>query len=139
VYVTSSPEGLPATIYPFDYTPKFKREANAEGHTNVVPPMVTVTAPNYPTSTFQLPAEVPKMIVTMKPGELHGGKNVITIEARDAATGKPVEARVMSGSDPIGDTNTPITLDLNRKGQHPEIWVTSLFNLYSDAVIAKAR
>ena len=139
VYASANPEGLPASIYAFDYTPKFKREPNAEGHTNVVPPMVTVTAPNYPTSTFQLPAEVPKMTVTMKPGELHGGKNVITIEARDAATGKLVEARVMSDSDPIGDTNMPITLQLNRKGQHPEIWVTSLFNLYSDVVVAKAR
>jgi hypothetical protein len=139
VYASANPEGLPATIYPFNYTPKFKRVANAEGHTDLVPPTVTVTAPNYPTTTFQLPAEVPKMIVTMKPPELHRGKNVITIEARDAATGKPVEARVMSGSDPIGDTNLPITLQLNRKGQHPEIWVTSLFNLYSDVIVAKAK
>ena len=139
VYATSNPEGLPATIYAFDYTPKFKRVANAEGHTDLVPPTVTVTAPGYPTTTFQLPATVPKMTVVMKPSELHGGKNVITIEASDAATGKPVEARVMSGSDPIGDTNLPITLQLNRKGQHPEIWVTSLFNLYSDVVVAKAR
>jgi hypothetical protein len=79
------------------------------------------------------------MTVAMKPNALHGGKNVITIDARDAATGKPVEARVMSGGDPIGDTNIPITLQVNRKGQHPEIWVTSLFNLYSDVVVAKAR
>jgi hypothetical protein len=139
IYAPSNPEGLPATNYAFDYTPKFKRVANAEGHTDVVPPTVTVTAPNYPTTTFQLPAQVPKMTVVMKPSALRGGKNVITIEARDAATGKPVEARVMSGSDPIGDTNLPITLQLNRKGQHPEIWVTSLFNLYSDVVVAKAR
>jgi hypothetical protein len=139
IYATSNPEGLPATIYAFDYTPKFKRVPNAEGHSDVVPPTVTVTAPNYPPTTFQLPAQVPKMIVTMKPPELHRGKNVITIEARDAATGKPVEARVMSGSDPIGDTNMPITLQLNRKGQHPEIWVTSLFNLYSDVIVAKAK
>ena len=139
LYAPSNPEGLPATIYPFDYTPKFKRVQNAEGHTDLVPPTVTVTAPNYPTISFPLPAAVPKMIVTMKPAELRGGKNVITIEARDAATGKPVEARVMSGGDPIGSTNTPITLQLNRKGQHPEIWLTSEFNLYSDVVVAKAR
>jgi len=139
VYAPSNPEGLPATIYPFDYTPKFKREPNAVGHTNVVPATVTVTAPNYPTSTFQLPADVPKMIVTMKPNALHGGKNIITIEARDAKTGKPVEARVMLGGDVIGETNTPITLQLNRKAQHPEIWITSLFNIYSDSVVAKAR
>ena len=139
IYATGNPEGLPATIYAFDYTPKFKRVANAEGHTDVVPPIVTVTAPNYPTSTFQLPAQVPKMIVTMKPSALHGRKNVITIEARDAVTGKPVEARVMSGNDPIGETNVPITLELNRQGTHPEIWVTSLVNLYSDVVVAKAQ
>jgi hypothetical protein len=139
IYAPANPEGLPATIYPFDYTPKFKRVPNADGHTDVVPPTVTVTAPNYPTTTFQLAAEVPKMTATMNPGELHGGKNVITIEARDATTGKPVEARVMLGGDPIGDTNLPITLNLNRKGEHAEIWITSLFNKYSDMVIAKAR
>jgi hypothetical protein len=139
VYASANPEGLPATIYPFDYTPKFKRVPNGDGHTDVVPPTMTVTAPNYPTSTFQLAAEVPRMIVTMKPNALHGGKNVITIEARDLTTGKPVEARVMSGDDVIGETNVPITLNLNRKGQHQEIWVTSLFDKYNDMVVAKAN
>jgi hypothetical protein len=139
VWASSNPEGVPATLYPFDYTLKFNRRPNADGHTDVVPPMVTVTAPTYPTSTFPLPVEVPKMIVTMQPAELHGGKNVITIEAKDAKTGKPVELRVMSGSDPIGESNAPITLQLNRRGEHPEIWVTSLFNTYSDVVVAKAR
>src|SRR5260370_33497987 len=90
LYAPSNPEGLPATIYPFDYTPKFKRVPNADGHTDVVPPTVTVTAPNYPTSTLQLPAEVPKMIVTMKRNQLHGGRNVLTIDTHDASTGKPV-------------------------------------------------
>src|SRR4029077_6707790 len=28
VYAVANPEGLPATIYPFDYTPKFKRVTN---------------------------------------------------------------------------------------------------------------
>jgi hypothetical protein len=90
---------VPATIYPFDYKPKFKRVPNAAGHTDLLPATVTVTAPNYPESKFVLNAEVPKMTVTMTPAKLRGGKNVITVEAKDVGTGKPVEARVMSGAD----------------------------------------
>ena len=131
VYAPASPEGLPATIYPFDYTPKFKRVPNAAGHTDVVPPTVTVTAPYYPDQKFQLAAEVPKLIANMR-----REKNTITIEAKDATTGKPVEMRVMSGGDPIGETNKPIAL---RKSQRGEIWLTSMFDMYSDVVVAKAR
>ena len=140
VYASANPQGLPATIYPFDYTVKFKRVPNAEGHSDVVPPMITVTAPGYPETKFPLAAEVPKMNVVMKPppDRLRRGKNVVTVEARDTVTGKPVEARVMFGDDVAGETNKPITLDVAR-GKRPEIWVTSLFNAYSDVVVAKAR
>jgi hypothetical protein len=138
IYVPANPQGLPATIYPFDYTVKFKRVPNAEGHSDVVPPMVTVTSTGYPETRFPLAAEVPKMNVVMKPSadQLRRGKNVVTVEARDAVTGKPVEARVMSGDDIAGDTNKPITLDVPR-GKRPEIWVTSLFDTYSDVVVAE--
>jgi len=140
IYAPANPQGLPATIYPFDYSVKFKRVPNAEGHTNVVPPMVTVTASGYPETQFRLAAEVPKMNVSMKPAadQLRRGKNVVTVEARDAVTGKPVEARVMFGDDVVGDTNKPFTLEVKR-GKRPEIWVTSLFNAYSDVVVARAR
>jgi hypothetical protein len=128
VYASANPEGLPATVYPFDYTPTFKRVPNAEGHTDLVPPTVTVTAPYYPTSSFPLKAEVPKAIVELK----REGRNKIIVEAKDATTGKPVEMRVMMGDDAIGDTNKPIELKRGQKGQ---IWVTSLFNMYSDQVV----
>ncbi len=139
IYAKANPAGLPATIYPFDYTVKFKRVPNADGHNDVVPPMVTVSAASYPASTFRLPAEVPKMMVEMKPSpdRLRRGKNVVTVQARDATTGKPVEARVMFGDDVAGDTNKPIILEVKR-GPRPEIWLTSLFDQYSDVVVAKA-
>ncbi len=150
VLAPANPFGSPASFYPFDYKLRYNRVPNADGHTDVVPPMITVTAPAYPTGAsgpsypvtkFRLPAEVPKMIVEMEPApdQLRRGKNVVTIHAHDAATGKPVEARVMLGDEAVGDTNQPITLELPRKGRHAEIWVTSLFDKYSDVVIAKAR
>jgi hypothetical protein len=140
IYAPASPAGKPATTYPFDYAPKFKRVPNADGHTDLTPPTVTVTAAGYPQIKFPLAAEVPKMMVEMKPpaNALRRGKNTITIEAHDAATGKPVEARVMLGDETIGETNAPITLELTGKGERPEIWVTSLFDKYSDAVVVKA-
>ena len=139
VYATANPAGLPATVYPFDYTVRYKRVPNAEGHRDVVAPIMTATAEGYPTVKFPLAAEIPKMIVEMKPppDKLHRGKNTFAIEAHDATTGKPVEARVMMGDDPIGETNAPITVELNRKLEHPEIWVTSLFDRYSDVVVAR--
>lgn len=141
VYAPANPAGRPATTYPFDYELKFKRVPNADGHTDVMPPTVTVTAPGYPEIKFPLAVEVPKMIVEMKPKAeaLRRGKNNITIEARDAASGKPVEARVMLGDEAIGETNAPITLELKGKGEHPEIWVTSLFDKYSDVVVTTSR
>jgi hypothetical protein len=140
IYAPANPAGLPATIYPFDYTVKFKRVPNADGHSDIIPPMVTAAATGYPETIFRLSAEVPKMSVVMKPpaDQLHRGKNMVIVEARDGVTGKPVEARVMFGDDIAGDTNKPISLDVAR-GKRPEIWVTSLFNTYSDVVVAKAR
>lgn len=138
VYAPSNPDGLPATQYPFDYQVKFKRIQNAQGHTDLVPPSITMTAEGYAPVTFPLAAEIPKMAVKMTPARLRAGKNVVTIEAHDAKTGKPVEARVMFGDDIAGDTNKPITLEVPR-GKTPEIWVTSLFNTYSDTVVAPAK
>ncbi|HEX9407428.1 MAG TPA: hypothetical protein VF975_08935 [Thermoanaerobaculia bacterium] len=140
VYAPANPVGLPATGYPFDYSVKFKRVQNAGGHSDIVPPMVTATAEGYPTWQFRLAAEVPQMTVSMSPPaeRLRRGKNVVTIEAHDAKSGKPVEARVMFGDDVVGTTNQSITLEVPR-GKRPEIWVTSLFNTYSDTVVVKAQ
>jgi hypothetical protein len=139
VYAPANPVGLPATGYPFDYKVKFTRVPNAQGHTDLVPPNVTATAEGFDPVTFPLAAEVPKAIVSMKPAadQLHSGDNTVTVEAHDAATGKPVEMRVMLGDDIAGTTNQPITLRVGRK--RPEIWVTSLFNEYNDMVVAPAK
>ncbi|HJT18140.1 MAG TPA: hypothetical protein VJ853_12160, partial [Thermoanaerobaculia bacterium] len=139
VYAPANPVGLPATGYSFDYKVKFKRVPNAQGHTDLVPPNVTATAQGYAPVTFPLAAEVPKAIVTMKPAaeQLHSGDNAVTVEAHDALTGKPVEMRVMLGDDAAGTTNQPITLHV--AGKRPEIWVTSLYNEYSDMVVAPAK
>lgn len=139
-YAPANPTGKLATFYPFKLPFKFIRVPNAEGHTSLVPPMVTVEAEGYPPTQFPLAAPVPEMKVEMRPAPsaLRRGKNVVTIQAHDAATGEPVEARVMVGDRTAGPTNTPITLEVKR-GRLPEIWVTSLFNKYSDVVVAKAR
>lgn len=138
-YASASPAGLPATNYPFDFQVKLKRVPNGEGHRDVVPPIVTVKAEGYPTITFPLNTVIPKMIVEMKPAasELHRGRNTIVVSARDSLTGKPVEGRVMFDGDVAGETDKPLTLEVDGKGHYPEIWVTNLFNRYSDVVVAK--
>jgi hypothetical protein len=75
--------------------------------------------------------------MTPSPDQLKPGKNIITVTARDAATGKPVEARVMAEDMAVGETNKPFELQLTRRDKRPEIWVTSLFDRYSDVVVAK--
>jgi hypothetical protein len=128
----------PRTGYPNKWKGRMKRVPNADGHFDVVAPTVTLNAEGYKTVTFPMPIEVPKMIVEMTPSpdQLKPGKNVITVSARDAATGKPVEARVMAEDMAVGETNKPFELELTRRDKRPEIWVTSLFDHYSDVVVA---
>lgn len=150
VYAPSNPAGNPVTFFPIPYTVKYARVPNAEGHTDLAPPMILVTAPAYPEASsgppwpemrFRLAADVPKLVVEMEPpGEkLRRGTNRVTITTRDAATGKPVEMRVILGADAIGNSNTPLTIEVGRSGHRPEIWLTSLFDQYSDVVVARAR
>lgn len=88
-YAPANPTGKLATFYPFKLPFKFIRVPNAEGHTSLVPPMVTVEAEGYPPTQFRLAAPVPEMKVEMRPAPsaLRRGKNVVTIQAHDAATG----------------------------------------------------
>ena len=132
--------GKSLTTYPLLWTRALKRVPNADGHRDVVLPTVTVRAKGYETVTFPMPLEVPKMVVEMNPPaeRLIRGRNTVTITARDAATGEPVEARVMGGDRVLGETNKPFVLDLS-SGKRPEIWVTSLFDRYSDVVVAPAE
>ncbi|MEA2464776.1 MAG: hypothetical protein QOJ98_2523 [Acidobacteriota bacterium] len=130
---------VPRTGYPNKWKGRLKRVPNAEGHFDVAAPLVTLTAEGYKTLTFPMPMDVPKMVVEMTPpaDQLKPGKNVITVTARDVATGKPVEARVMAEELAVGETNKPFELELTRRDKRPEIWVTSLFDHYNDTVVAK--
>ncbi|HEX8153649.1 MAG TPA: hypothetical protein VF698_11010 [Thermoanaerobaculia bacterium] len=134
-----NPEGTLATFYAFKWPTKFVREPNADGHTNVVAPTVTVSFDSYPEVKFPLPVETPKMTLAMTPAKLKRGRNTVTITAKDVATGQPVEARVMLGERVLGETNKPFALELKKGEKRPEIWVTSLFDLYSDAVVLPAE
>ncbi|HYI08209.1 MAG TPA: hypothetical protein VEK57_03980 [Thermoanaerobaculia bacterium] len=120
---------------------KPKRVPNAEGHRDVIAPTVKLEAKGYQPLTFEMPMTIPKMILEMTPAanRLKRGKNSLTITARDAETGKPVEARVMAGDIVLGDTNKPLELEIARGEKRPEIWVTSLFDRYSDVVVAPAQ
>jgi hypothetical protein len=134
----ANPAGTTATYYPFKYTPKFRRIPNAEGHTDVAPSLVTIESPYYPKVTMNLPVKMPQMIVEMNPpvANLKPGENTVTIAARDAESGKPVEARVMIGDRWGGETNKPLKLLVPARGAGmPEVWVTSLFDRYSDQVV----
>lgn len=138
--VLRSTEGpIPTAGYPVLWEAKLKRVPNANGRRDVVAPTATLTAPGFKTYTLTMPIDVPKVIVEMTPAKLERGKNIVTITARDAASGKPVEMRVMGGELVLGDTNEPFELEIARGQKRPEIWVTSLYDAYSDAVLLPAE
>jgi hypothetical protein len=75
------------------------------------------------------------MILTMSPKTLKRGNNTVTITARDSVTGKPVNARVMGDDRVLGKTNQPFVVEWKKGQPSPEIWVTSLYDIYDDAVL----
>ena len=135
VYSSTNPTGTPVTMFSFEWPRKLRRIPNAQGHQDVVAPQVIVEAANYDTVRFALPTVIPQAKVTLHPSRLRRGRNRVIVKAVDAATGAPVEMRVMLGDEPIGDTNLPIEITI-RRGKVPELWVTSLFHAYSDVVLA---
>lgn len=137
IYASDPPSGKPTAYYPFKWPRKLVRVPNAEGHTDVVPATMTITAPGYETITMLVPTVVPTMIVKMSPAadKLRRGKNSVTVAAIDAITGKSVEAQVYVGSETIGFTNQPIELIIARRGKLPKLWVRSPFAAYSDVVV----
>ena len=135
VYSATNPTGRPVTTYAFEWPRKLRRVPNAEGHQDVVPPEVIVEAPNRETVRFPLPTPIPGVKVTLHPSRLRRGRNRVIVKAVDAMTGAPVEMRVMLGDETIGDTNVPVEITI-RRGKVPELWVTSLFHMYSDVVLA---
>jgi hypothetical protein len=133
-----STEGpFPTAGYPSKFRAKLTRVPDPNGHRGVVPPTVTLQATGYKTLTLQLPIAVPKMTVSMSPSvdQLKPGKNTVTVTALDAATGKPVLARVMAGDLVAGNANKPIVIEVEKGKKCPEIWVTSLYDTYGDVVI----
>lgn len=134
-----SPDGKPMSHYPFPWPVTLNPVPNAEGHRDLVVPNAILTAEGYAVATVPIPYEVPKVLVEMEPpaSKLKRGTNEVTIKARDAATGQPVELRVMAGTRILGKTNRPLTLEIT--GKRPEIWVTSMFNRYGDVVVARGE
>lgn len=136
IYAPTNATGMLWTYYPWKWPIKFNRAPNAQGHRDVVAPMVTIAPDGYPSVTFRMPYDLPKMNVAMTPATLKSGKNTVTVTAVDAATGAPVELRIMYGEEIAGESNKPFTLTV--KGKRRELWATSLFGLYSDVVILPA-
>lgn len=140
IYAEDSPDGTPTSFYKVPWKPSLIRVPNARGRRDLVAPKVRIVAQGYREETFMLPVAIPVMKVNMNPPakKLKRGKNTVTITARDAATGQPVEARVMGDSLVLGKTNEPFELVLARGKKQPEIWVTSLYDRYQDVVVAPA-
>ena len=134
IYAEANPAGDPATYYSMKLPFKYIRVPNKDGHTDAVPPMVTVQADGYPPTTFRLPTVVPGLVVEMKPA----GKNEVIVTAKDKVTGKSVDGRVMLGADEIGFSNQPVAIDL-AAAKRQEIWFKPYLDRYSDVVIEPAR
>jgi len=136
-----APGGRAWTNYEIEWPATWLRVPNADGHTDLVAPSLSVTAEGYTPVLLTMPMTPPKVIVEMSPSaaQLKPGKNSVTITARDADTNEPVELRVMLGKTILGDTNKPLALELKKGEKRPEIWATSLFDRYSDVVIAPAE
>jgi hypothetical protein len=139
IFAPANPSGETATYYPFPtpFSFKYTRVPNQEGHTDAIPPMITISAAGYPDTSFRLPAVVPKAVVEMTPATLHAGKNEVTVVAHDSINQKTIDGRVMMGSDEIGFTNQPITIEV--KANRPEIWLKPYLDRYSDVVIVPAE
>jgi hypothetical protein len=128
-YATDPPTGKPVSYYMFKWPRKLVRVPNAEGHTDLIPPMMTISAAGYEPVKVPVPTVVPKMIVSLK----REGKT-ITVTATDSVTGKPVEAQVYLDEHTIGFTNQAIELPAKTKSG---IWVRSPYDRYGDVVVAK--
>jgi hypothetical protein len=141
VYSRDTVDGRLYADFPVPSPLRLERAPNAKtGHRDVRPPTVSVTMAGYEPVTLTIPLRVPQMIVELDPkaSTWKPGKNTITVKAVDSVTGKPVDARVMAGDTVLGKTNTPLTFAVTA-GKRPEIWVTSLYDRYSDAIVLPAK
>ena len=141
IFAPSNPTGETATYYPFKGPFKLARVPRADGHTDIVGPMITMKFDYYPTVRFRLAMDIPQMAAKLEadPTLSRPGKHAVKVTATDKASGATVEAEVMLGTVAIGETNLPLTIERKKGGKLPEIWVTSLFDRYSDVVVAPAE
>lgn len=137
-YDEANPAGNSATFYPMKLPFRYIRVPAANGRTESVPPMVTISAPGYPSTSFRLPAAVPHAVVEMKPEGLHPGKNEFTVTAKDSISGRLVDGRIMLGRDEIGFTDKPIVLVWKKGTPRPDLWLKPYLNRYPDVVIVPA-
>lgn len=136
IYVRDVPDGTPTTSYALPWKVKLTRVGR-----EVVAPNVTISREGYPSVTFRMPVERRSMIVTITPSlnQLKRGKNNVTITAKDSATGKPVDARVLIGMRDVAEANQPFALELKRGQKRGEILVRSSWDAYDDVVVAPAE
>ncbi|PYQ28785.1 MAG: hypothetical protein DMF56_13985 [Acidobacteria bacterium] len=141
LYAREAPDGITTTSYALPWKASLRKVTRADGHSDIVPPKVTVTREGYETITFPMPLEVRPMVASMTPAvsSLKRGKNKITVTAIDSKTGKPVDARVMIGEHDVAEAGQPFELDLKKGEKREEIWVRSSFERYSDVVVAPAK
>ncbi|HEX2836455.1 MAG TPA: hypothetical protein VHW00_25845 [Thermoanaerobaculia bacterium] len=136
---TDTIDGTPLTGYPQRYKLALRKSPRADGHNDFVAPTVTLKADGYRTETFTLPIAKSAMVLEMSPKTLKRGKNSVTITAKDSVTGKAVDARVMGNDRVLGKTNVPFEVEWKKGEDAPEIWVTSLYNIYDDVVMLPAK
>ncbi|HEX7705944.1 MAG TPA: hypothetical protein VF701_05745 [Thermoanaerobaculia bacterium] len=142
VFPIESPDGTAMTAFELKWPVVLNRVRNqTTGHEDLIVPPVTIQAVGYEPVTIQLPVEIATLEVSMSPeaSQLKPGMNTITVTARDTTTGAPAEMRVMADDVVLGDTHHPLTIEIPASGKRPEIWITSLFDRYSDVVVAPAK
>ena len=141
LYAREAPDGITTTSYALPWKANLRKVTRADGHSDIVPPKVTITREGYETVTFPMPIEVHPMVASMTPApaSLKRGKNTVTVTAVDSKTGKPVDARVMIGQRDVAEAGQPFELDLKKGEKREEIWVRSSFERYSDVVVAPAE
>jgi hypothetical protein len=140
LYSKDVPDGTPTTSYPLPWKAKLIRVKAANGHEELVAPMVKIEREGYETVTFRMPIDIHPMDVTMTPSlsQLKPGKNTVTITAKDPTTGKPVDARVLIGMRDVAYAGQPFELDIKKGARREEIWVRSPWDRYNDTVVAPA-
>lgn len=131
--------GRTLTGYLLSYQLALRQLPRPDGHRNFAAPIVRLNATGFKPVEYALPVELSRMVVEMTPKTFKRGTNTVTITAKDSITGKPLEARVMGNDRVLGKTNVPFTFEWKKGQKLPEIWVTSLYDIYDDVVVLPAK